>query len=529
MEKRRAFRGRGRRGSVVCLQEGKEVGKLPNERASGMKERKPAPLRLTILTGLGRFPKPLLLILSLLGPLSAGYKTPLPEKTPPGLWSTYYPKGMAAYRLGDLPHALEYLDKARWSEKNTPKKKRLDGHVVLADFTIAEILGMMENWNSVRYFNREAYKLAKSHLPDGKAHVARAIGNIAHLHDLTARNGDTTLIYHRRALILARESMDARNPELSRILNHFALHHLHFRRYGDARPLLEEAERIDRHRNRGRHSAYAYTLSNLALLSLAEKRYDDAQRYLEKGRKIMEPSPYHRDILGRLYYMQAALLSARGEYASAADFLQRAIAIYRGYIDPQFSKTNPKLFGWLKNRIVRMYTELASIDEVLGKRGDADAAYGEIFRYIRYYERIFPRGILGKQLFTSTGYDARRKLPKGLRRYFTPETPVIWSTLYSYNLRPNTTIGVTWSYRADSKSKWTPYYETRYRVSGTRAVPVGIRAPEGGFPVGEYRIVYRLSKKMHTTGYFIVIPGRSDPSTETPTPTDDPSSRKERP
>jgi hypothetical protein len=170
-----------------------------------------------------------------------------------------------------------------------------------------------------------------------------------------------------------------------------------------------------------------------------------------------------------------------------------------------------------------MYTELASIDEALGRQGDADAAYGEIFRYLRYYEQIFPRGVLGKHPITSTGYNARWKLPTGLRRYFPPETPVIWSTLYAYNLRPNTPLGVKWFYRPNSKSKWTLYYESRYRVSGTQPIPVGIRAPSGGFPVGEYRIVFRQSKKRYQTGYFIVIPRLSGP------PADNDISRKETP
>jgi tetratricopeptide (TPR) repeat protein len=299
--------------------------------------------------------------------------------------------------------------------------------------------------------------------------------------------------------------MDAKSPELSRILNRFALHHLHFRRYDEARTLLEEADRIDRHRNHGHHSTHAYTLSNLALLALAENRYDDAQRFLEKGRKIMEPSPYHRDILGRLYYVQAALLSARREYASAADFLQRAIAIHRSYIDPRISEKSPDLFSWTKSKTIRMYTELASLYKALDRQDLADAAYREILHYRRIFEPLYPHGML-ETVITSTIYDSRWSLPKRLRHYFPNDTQVIWSTLYVYNLRPNTIVRVTWSYRLDPKSKWKPYYETSYRVSGSQSIPVGLRAPAGGFPPGEYRVIYQIPKSLKRVGFFIVLP-----------------------
>jgi CHAT domain-containing protein/Flp pilus assembly protein TadD len=179
------------------------------------------------------------------------------------------------------------------------------------------------------------------------------------------RHGEAELLY-KDSLLIRREQLGDRHPDIAQSLNNLAVLYRRQGRYGEAEPLFQESLSISREQLGDRHPFVAHGLSGLASLYKDQGRYGEAELLYQESLDIRREQlgDRHPDVATSLNNL-ASLYKDQGRYGEAELLYQESLDIRR----EQLGDRHPDVAASLNN--------LASLYQDQGRYGEAGLFYQE--------------------------------------------------------------------------------------------------------------------------------------------------------
>jgi len=184
-------------------------------------------------------------------------------------------------------------------------------------------------YNEAMSLAEEALLIHREQLGERHPDVALSLNNLAGLYSAQGRYGEAEPL-HQEALLIRREQLGKHHPDVARSLSNLATLYEGQGRYGEAEPLLQEALSIQREQLGGRHLDVALSLNNLAGLYRAQGRYEEAEPFHQEALSIRREQlgERHPDVAQSLSNL-AYLYQDQGRYEEAEPLHQEALTIRR--------------------------------------------------------------------------------------------------------------------------------------------------------------------------------------------------------
>jgi len=245
--------------------------------------------------------------------------------------SALFERGNQAYQHGDLPHAIQYLERA--AQLAEPAFGPNSPNVSLVYNSLSTAYLARGRYNDAEPYLLRALQIREHNAGPNSPDLVPPLSNTALMYDNQGRYADSEALY-KRALAIQRATAGPNHPNIATTLGNLANLYQHEGRYDQAENAYRQALVIVEQAFGRDHPNNTFIIDNLAVLYGNEGRHDEATRLFQRSLAIKEKAigPNNQAVAPTLSNI-AELYDRDGRFADAEDLYKRVLAIAQGNRD----------------------------------------------------------------------------------------------------------------------------------------------------------------------------------------------------
>jgi CHAT domain-containing protein/Tfp pilus assembly protein PilF len=241
-----------------------------------------------------------------------------------------FERGNQAYRQGDYPKAVSYLERAAQMAEGAFGANHPNVSLVYNALSTAYLA--QGRYNDAEPFLLRALQIRERNVGPNSPDLVPPLSNAALMYDNQGRYADAEAFY-KRALSI-QEAADPNHPNVATTLGNFANLYQHMGRYGEAERAYLRAQGIVEKTFGPEHPNVVFIIDNLAVLYGNEGRHDDATKLFQRSLAIKEKAygPNSQAVVLTLNNI-AEIYDRDGRFADAEELFRRVLSISEGNRD----------------------------------------------------------------------------------------------------------------------------------------------------------------------------------------------------
>jgi len=241
-----------------------------------------------------------------------------------------FERGNQAYRQGDYPKAISYLERAAQMAEGAFGANHPNVSLVYNALSTAYLA--QGRYNDAEPFLLRALQIRERNVGSNSPDLVPPLSNTALMYDNQGRYVDAEAFY-KRALSI-QEAAAPNHPNVATTLGNLANLYQHMGRYGEAERAYLRAQGIVEKTFGPEHPNVVFIIDNLAVLYGNEGRHDEATKLFQRSLAIKEKAygPTSQPVVLTLNNI-AEIYDRDGRFADAEDLFRRMLAISEGNRD----------------------------------------------------------------------------------------------------------------------------------------------------------------------------------------------------